>query len=138
LAKHGSRLFRRCLERRGGFGLLDTAHAVQDRPSTGLPECKSLLWRSVVRPSWTGTPTAADANSEFDKAIAGIKLLGATPGTEPSSTQEVEPFCHNGHKLRLEEIGRQMVEQCAEIKARSGRLAQSPAPPTRLLSDDRV
>ena len=69
------------------------------------PECGSRIVK-------LGTPTAADANSEFDKAIADIKLLGETPGTEPSSSKEqVELFCLNGHKLALEEIGRQMVEQ---------------------------
>jgi DNA-directed RNA polymerase subunit RPC12/RpoP len=69
------------------------------------PECGSRIVK-------TGTPTAADANSEFDKTIAGIKLLGATPDTEPSSIKEqVELFCLNGHKLALEEIGRQKVEQ---------------------------
>jgi hypothetical protein len=65
------------------------------------PECGS----GIVK---TGTPTAAGANSGFDKAIADIKLLGATPDTEPSSSKEqVELFCLNGHKLALEEIGRQ-------------------------------
>jgi hypothetical protein len=79
----------------------------------------------------TGTPTTADANFEFDKAIADIKLLGATPDTEPSSSKEqVELFCLNGHKLALEEIGRQMVEQCDAVEARRLRRAQSPAPPT--------
>jgi hypothetical protein len=88
------------------------------------PECGSLIVK-------TGTPTAADANSEFDKAIAGIKLLGAKPDTEPSSSKEqVELFCLNGHKLALEEIGRQIVEQCDAVKARRQRRAQSPAPPT--------
>src|SRR5262249_9495049 len=55
--------------------------------------------------------TTADANSEFDKAIAGIKLLGPTPDTEPSRSKgQVELFCLNGHELALKEIGRQMVE----------------------------
>lgn len=86
------------------------------------PECGSLIVK-------TGTPTAADA--EFDKAIADIKLMGATPEMEPSSGKEqVELFCLNGHKLTLEEIGRQIVEQCAAVKARRLRRAQSPAPPT--------
>jgi hypothetical protein len=66
------------------------------------PECGS----NIVK---TGAPRAADANSEFDKAIADIKLLGATPETEPSSS-------------------RQMVEQCAAVEARRLRPAQSPAP----------
>jgi hypothetical protein len=86
------------------------------------PECGS----NIVK---TGAPRAADANSEFDKAIADIKLLGATPETEPSSSRkQVELFCLNGHKLTLEEIGRQMVEQCAAVEARRLRPAQSPAP----------
>jgi DNA-directed RNA polymerase subunit RPC12/RpoP len=51
------------------------------------PECGSRIVK-------TGTPTAADANAEFDKAIAAIKLLGATPDTEPSSSKEqAELFC---------------------------------------------
>jgi hypothetical protein len=67
-----------------------------------------------------------DANSEFDKAIAGIKLWAETTNTEPSSSKEqVELFCLKEHELALEEIGRQMVEQCAEIEARSSRVAQS-------------
>jgi hypothetical protein len=87
------------------------------------PECGS----NIVK---TGAPTAADAHCEFDKAIADIKLLGATPDTEPSSSKEqVELFCLNGHKLTLEEIGRQMVEQCGAVEARRLRPAQSPAPP---------
>jgi hypothetical protein len=49
------------------------------------PECGSLIVK-------TGTPTTADA--EFDKAIADVRLLGATPETEPSSSKEqVELFC---------------------------------------------
>ena len=88
------------------------------------PECGSRIVK-------TGTPTAADANSEFDKAIAGIKLLGAKPDTEPSSSKEqVELFCMNGHKLALEEIGRQMVEQLRRGQGTQQRRAQSPAPPT--------
>jgi hypothetical protein len=87
------------------------------------PECGSHIVK-------TGTPTAADANSEFDKAIADIKLLGETPDTEPSSSKgQVELFCLNGHKLTLEEIGRQIVEQCGAVEARRLRRAQSPAPP---------
>ena len=83
------------------------------------PECGSLILKT----------TTADA--EFDKAIADIKLLGATPDTEPSSSKaQVELFCMNGHKLALEEIGRQIVEQCDGVKARRVRRAQSPAPPT--------
>ena len=88
------------------------------------PECGSRIVK-------TGTPTAADANSEFDKAIAGIKLLGAKPDTEPSSSKEqVELFCLNGHKLALEEIGQQMVEQLRRGQGAQQRRAQSPAPPT--------
>jgi hypothetical protein len=45
------------------------------------PECGSHIVK-------TRAPTAADANSEFDKAIADIKVLGATPETEPSSSKE--------------------------------------------------
>jgi hypothetical protein len=82
------------------------------------PECGSLILKT----------TTADA--EFDKAIADIKLLGATPDTEPSSKEQVELFCLNGHKLALEEIGRQIVGQCDAVKARRLRRAQSPAPPT--------
>jgi hypothetical protein len=85
------------------------------------PECGSHIVKAG----------AADANSEFDKAIADIKLLGETPDTEPSSSNgQVELFCLNRHKLTLEEIGRQMVEQCGAIEARRLRRAQSPAPPT--------
>jgi hypothetical protein len=83
------------------------------------PECGSSILK------------AADANSEFDKAIADIKLLGATPGTEPSSSEErVELFCLKGHRLALEEIGRQMVEQLHKEQLHKERRAQSPAPPT--------
>jgi hypothetical protein len=87
------------------------------------PECGSHIVK-------TRAPTATNANSEFDKAIADIKVLGATPETEPSSSKEqVELFCLNGHKLTLEEIGRQMVEQCRAVEACRLRRAQSPAPP---------
>ena len=69
------------------------------------PECGSRIVKA-------GTPIAADANSAFDKAIADVRLSDATRGTEPSSSKEqIELFCLNGHKLALEEIGRQMVEQ---------------------------
>ena len=69
-----------------------------------------------------GTPTAADANSKFVKAIAALKLLDATPDTESSSSKEqVELFCLNGHKLALEEIGRQIV---AQLRAREQQNAQ--------------
>jgi hypothetical protein len=69
------------------------------------PECGSSILRA-------GTPIAADANSAFDKAITNIKLLGATPDTEPSSGKEqVELFCLKGHKLALEEIGQLRKEQ---------------------------
>jgi hypothetical protein len=67
------------------------------------PDCGSRAVKS-------GMPTVADANSEFEEAIADI--LGASLGTEPSSSMEqVELFCLNGHKLALEEIGRQIVAQ---------------------------
>jgi hypothetical protein len=79
------------------------------------PECGSSILRA-------GTPIAADANSAFDKAITNIKLLGATPDTEPSSSKEqAELFCLKGHKLALEEIGRQMVEQLRKEQQRAQR-----------------
>jgi hypothetical protein len=87
------------------------------------PECGSHIMK-------TGTQTAADANAEFDKAIADIKLLGEMPEEPSSSKGQVELFCLNGHKLSLEEIGRQMVEHCGAVEARRLRRAQSPAPPT--------
>ena len=67
------------------------------------PECGSHIVK-------TRAPTAADANSEFDKAIGGIKLL--------AGREQVELFCPNGHKLAFEEIGPQMVEQCRAFEAR--------------------
>jgi hypothetical protein len=83
------------------------------------PECGSLTVRTTT------------AHAEFDKAIADINLLGGgTPDTEPSSSKEhVKLFCLNGHKLALEEIGRQIVEQCDAVEARRRRRAQSSAPP---------
>ena len=82
------------------------------------PECGSLIVKTTT------------AHAEFDKAIADIKLLGPTPDTEQSSSKEqVELFCPNGHKLALEEIGRQIVAQCDGVEARRLRRAQSPAPP---------
>jgi hypothetical protein len=45
------------------------------------PECGSSILKA-------GTPTAADANSAFDKAITDIRLLGATPEMEASSSKE--------------------------------------------------
>ena len=82
------------------------------------PECGS----SIVKT----TPTAPDA---FDKAIADIKVLGATPGTEPSSNKEqVELFCLNEHELALEEIGRQMVEQLRKEQLRKEQ-PSAPQPP---------
>ena len=71
------------------------------------------------------------ADDEFDKAITEIRLLGGTAGTEPSSSKEqVELFCLNGHKLALEEVGRQIAEQCDAVEARRLRRAQLPTPPT--------
>ena len=88
------------------------------------PECGSSILKA-------GTPTEADANSAFDKAMTDIKLLDATPDTEPSSSKEqVELFCLKGHRLALEEIGWQMVEQLRRDQGAQHRRAQSPAPPT--------
>jgi hypothetical protein len=82
------------------------------------PECGSHIVK-----------TTADANSEFDKAIAGIKLLGPTPDTEPSRSKgQVELFCLNGHELALEEIGRQMVEQLRKEQPRKEQ-PSAPQPP---------
>ena len=70
-------------------------------------------------------------HSEFDKAITDIKLLAATPDMEPSSSKEqFELFCLKGHKLALEEIGRQMVEQLRRDQDAQQRRVRSPAPPT--------
>jgi hypothetical protein len=80
------------------------------------PECGSSILKA-------GTPTAADANSAFDKAITDSKLLGATK-------EQVELFCLKGHRLALEEIGWQMVEQLRRDQGAQHRRAQSPAPPT--------
>jgi hypothetical protein len=115
-----------------GAALLSLRRPVSKKGSCVLfhikcPECGSLIVKA-------GTPTAADADSEFDKAIADIKLLGATPDPEPTSSKEqVELFCLNGHKLALEEIGRQIVEQCDAVEARRLRRAQSPALPTSVM-----
>jgi hypothetical protein len=82
------------------------------------PECGSLIVKTKT------------ADAEVDKAITEIRLLGGTAGTEPSSSKEqVELFCLNGHKLALEEVGRQIVEQCDAVEARRPRRAQLPTPP---------
>ena len=76
----------------------------------------------------TVAPGEADADCAFDKAVTNIKLLGATPGAEPSSSKEqVELFYLKGHKLALED-GRQMVEQLRRDQGAQQRRAQSPAP----------